>query len=58
MEPLKMRQPQGGKTQLDKKVRIIETADGVQVQVYRLVEVQKEINGEVRTVEEMAVGNN
>ena len=43
---------QGGKTQLDKKVRIIETADGVQVQVYRLVEVQKEINGEIRTVEE------
>ena len=43
---------QGGKTQLDKKVRIIETADGVQVQVYHLVEVQKEINGEIRTVEE------
>ena len=43
---------QGGKTQLDKKVRMIETADGVQVQVYRLVEVQKEINGEIRTVEE------
>ena len=31
---------------------MIETADGVQVQVYRLVEVQKEINGEIRTVEE------
>ena len=43
---------QGGKTRLDKKVRMIETADGVQVQVYRLVEVQKEINGEIRTVEE------
>ena len=43
---------QGGKTQLDKKVRMIETADGVKVQVYRLVEVQKEINGEIRTVEE------
>ena len=43
---------QGGKTPLDKNVRIIETADGVQVQVYRLVEVRKEINGEIRTVEE------
>ena len=43
---------QGGKTPLDKNVRIIETADGVQVQVYRLVEVPKEINGEVKTVEE------
>lgn len=43
---------QGGKTPLDKNVRIIETADGVQVQVYRLVEVPKEINGEIKTVEE------
>ena len=43
---------QGGKTQLDKNVRIIETASGVQVQVYRLVEVQKEIDGKVTTVEE------